>query len=193
MNERSRESTRQRILSASQKVFAEHGYTGANMRLIAQGAAVSVGCVYLYFKCKDELYLTLLESWMNELDAWTTDALENIVEPAEALAAFITTGIVYAREHKEMVLLQGRDLGFARGLEMKQQFLRKRRSLIEDIVRKGVATGIFCDCDPGEAAKIIFCTMRGFIVTMMMGEEALYSPEAGVELLLNGLLRRDTP
>lgn len=190
MNKRSREHTRQRILSASQKVFVEHGYTGANMRLIAQGAEVSVGCVYLYFKCKDELYLTLMESWMNELDARTTDALEKIVDPAEALTAFVTTGIVYAREHKEMVLLQGRDLGFACGLEMKQQFLRKRRCMIEDIVRKGIATGVFRDCDPGEAAKLIFCTMRGFIVTMMMGEEALYSPEAGVELLLNGLLRR---
>lgn len=171
----------------------EHGYTGANMRLIAQEAQVSVGCVYLYFKRKDELYLTLMESWMNELDVLTRDALKNIDDPADALAAFITTGIVYAREHKEVVLLQGRDLGFACGLEMKQQFLRRRRGTIEDIVRRGIASGVFRDCDAGEAAKLIFCTMRGFIVTMMSGEEALSSPDVGVELLLNGLLRRDIP
>jgi len=191
MNKRSGEDTRQRILSAGQKVFIEHGYAGANMRLIARGAEVSVGCVYLHFKRKDELYQTLMESWMNELDARTADALENITEPAEALAAFVTAGIVYALDHKEMILLQGRDLGFACGLEMKQQFLRKRRRMIEDIVSKGIVTGVFRDCDPCEAAKFVFCTMRGFVVTMMMGEEALYSPETGVELLLNGLLRRD--
>jgi hypothetical protein len=51
--------------------------------------------------------------------------------------------------------------------------------------------GVFRDCDADDAAKVIFSILRGFIVSMVMDEEALFSAEAYAELVLNGLIRRD--
>ena len=75
MNKRSAEISRQNILDTAMRVFAEHGYAQANMRTIALAAGISVGGVYLYFKSKEELYLTLMEQWIEDLSQRTTAAL----------------------------------------------------------------------------------------------------------------------
>ena len=50
MNRRSGEDSKRIILDAALKVFSEYGYEGANMRMIAKKAHISVGGLYLYFK-----------------------------------------------------------------------------------------------------------------------------------------------
>jgi hypothetical protein len=81
-------------------------------------------------------------------------------------------------------------MGFHFGIELKREFFRERRRLIADIVRRGIASGTFGRCDPDEAAKVIFNMLRGFIVSMVMDEEALFASEACIDMVLNGLLRR---
>ena len=53
--------TKERIMDAARKVFAEYGHDRANMRLIARSAGISVGGLYLYFKNKDDLLISLFE------------------------------------------------------------------------------------------------------------------------------------
>jgi TetR/AcrR family transcriptional regulator len=47
------------ILDAAERVFLHKGLTAATMEEIAQEAEVSKGTLYLYFKGKDDLYLTI--------------------------------------------------------------------------------------------------------------------------------------
>lgn len=190
MNKRSGEQSRQKILAAARQVFAEHGYAHASMRLIAQASGLSVGGVYLYFPGKDELYRTLMATWMDELNSMTLDALQGIQDPREAIGAFITITIDFAGKHREMILLQGKELGFSFGLELKQRFFRGRRTLIRQIVDNGIRQGVFSDCNSEAVAKIIFNTLRGYIISMVIDVESLFAPEECVNLILNGLIRR---
>src|SRR6202000_957486 len=63
--ERSR-VTRERLLAAAEKVFAEKGYDGAKLADIAAEAGVSVGAVYFRFKDKDALFLAIAETFIEE-------------------------------------------------------------------------------------------------------------------------------
>ena len=99
--------------------------------------------------------------------------------------------IDFARWNREIIILQGRELGFTFGIDRKREFFRERRRLIADIVRKGIEMGAFRDCDADDAANVIFNMLRGFIVSMVVDEDALFSAEAYVELVLNGLIRRN--
>lgn len=63
--ERSRE-TRERLLAAAEKVFAEKGYDGAKLADIAAEAGVSVGAVYFRFKDKDALFQAIAETFTEE-------------------------------------------------------------------------------------------------------------------------------
>jgi len=191
MNKRSAEETKKKILEAAQSVFTEQGYAQASMRTIAKAAGTSVGGLYLYFRNKEDLYLTLMQDRMKMLNELTEEALFKVDEPAEAIAAFISISIDFARKNKEMIILQGRELGFSFGIDRKREFLRERRKLIADIIRKGIITGVFRKCNADEAAWIIFNMLRGFVVSMVIDEEVLCTAEAYVELVLQGLLRRN--
>ncbi|MCM2357057.1 MAG: TetR/AcrR family transcriptional regulator [Geobacteraceae bacterium] len=191
MNRRSAEASKQKITESARQVFADQGYAQASMRTIAREAGISVGGLYLYFRNKEELYLTLMQEWMDNLNGTTREALRKIDDPRESLRAFITITIDFTRGHREMIILQGRELGFTFGIDLKKQFFRERRQIITGIIRRGIDAGIFRQCDADEAARIIFNVLRGFVISMVIDEEALFSAGGCVDLVLNGLLRRN--
>ena len=49
------EEKRSRIFESAMIEFAEHGYDGANINIIAKNAEVSVGSMYKYFDNKEDL------------------------------------------------------------------------------------------------------------------------------------------
>ena len=63
-----RQARRRRIQEAARQVFAEHGYGGASIELIARAAQLSVGAIYLYFRSKEDLYVSLIEDALTVFD-----------------------------------------------------------------------------------------------------------------------------
>jgi AcrR family transcriptional regulator len=191
MNKRSVEETKRVILAAARTVFVEQGFAQANMRNIARVAEMSVGGLYLYFRNKEDLYQTFMLDWINNLNDRTHEAVNKLGDPIEAIKAFIFISVDFARTHKEMIILQGREWGFTFGTDLKKNFFRERRKIIADIITKGSETGVFQACDADETAKVIFNILRGFVISMVIDEDALFSAEDCVNLVLYGLLRRN--
>jgi AcrR family transcriptional regulator len=63
-----RQARRRRIQEAARTVFAERGYAGASIELIARAAQLSVGAIYLYFRSKEDLYVSLVEDALTVFD-----------------------------------------------------------------------------------------------------------------------------
>src|ERR1700749_2425926 len=81
-----RQARRRRIQEAARTVFTERGYAGASIELIARHAQLSVGAIYLYFRSKEDLYVSLLEDTLTRFDADLTQ-LRGRVDAAERLRA----------------------------------------------------------------------------------------------------------
>jgi AcrR family transcriptional regulator len=64
--ERRRARTRADILMAARRVFAQRGYHDASIAEITEQADVAVGTFYLYFRDKDEAFLTVMEEGLRE-------------------------------------------------------------------------------------------------------------------------------
>ncbi len=64
-----RQARRRRIQAAAREVFAERGYAKASIEHIAKQAGLSVGAIYLYFRSKEDLYVSLLEETLAAIDA----------------------------------------------------------------------------------------------------------------------------
>jgi AcrR family transcriptional regulator len=188
VNKRSGEESKKKILSAATKVFSNHGYKGASMRMIAGAANISIGGLYLYFKNKEELYTTLISNRVDDLSAETRETLKGMRDPAEALSTLISMRVEYAKKHREMILVLGREQALTFGLRAKKKFFEDQRRAIEEIVRRGIASGTFRPCDEKEVAKIIVCALRGFILSMIVEPDALFSPEECANLILTGIL-----
>jgi AcrR family transcriptional regulator len=63
-----RQARRRRIQDAARPVFIERGFARASIEQIAKQAQLSVGAIYLYFQSKEDLYVSLLETSLVELD-----------------------------------------------------------------------------------------------------------------------------
>jgi len=63
-----RQARRRRIQEAARTVFSERGYAGASIEIIARAAQLSVGAIYLYFRSKEDLYVSLIEDTLAVFD-----------------------------------------------------------------------------------------------------------------------------
>ncbi len=63
-----RHARRRRIQRAARTVFAEKSYAKASIEQIAREAQLSVGAIYLYFRSKEDLYVSLLEETLEQFD-----------------------------------------------------------------------------------------------------------------------------
>ncbi|WP_330948247.1 TetR/AcrR family transcriptional regulator [Thermomonas sp. LB-4] len=101
------QAQRNRILDAAQKCFAERGFHGAGMALIADTAQMSPGLIYCYFAGKSELIHGIVS---RQIELMAED-LETFQSGAQDAAALI------AERFREDADGSGRDTGRARMLE----------------------------------------------------------------------------
>src|SRR3954466_8821966 len=79
---------RERILVAAERIFARHGFFAARVSEIAKEAGVADGTIYLYFKSKDDLLISLFEQRMKQVNEALRAAIAG-VPPRDQLRAFI--------------------------------------------------------------------------------------------------------
>src|SRR3954467_7711449 len=80
---------RERILAAAEVIFARHGFFAARVSEIAKDAGVADGTIYLYFKSKDDLLISLFEARMEQVNRTLAEATASAGSPLEQLRAFI--------------------------------------------------------------------------------------------------------
>ena len=73
-----RQARRRRIQEAARTVFTERGYVGASIELIARAAQLSVGAIYLYFRSKEDLYVSLIEDTLTVFDVEMAQVREQV-------------------------------------------------------------------------------------------------------------------
>ena len=67
MNTMARKNSRKEdIINAAIKIFAQKGFYNAKVADVAREAGIADGTIYLYFKNKDDLLISLFESKMEE-------------------------------------------------------------------------------------------------------------------------------
>jgi AcrR family transcriptional regulator len=96
-----REERREVIERAATEVFAERGFDGAGMDLIASRSGVSVPVVYDHFASKDDLYRRLLERQRDDLVAFWAQRLPlpGGRDRFDALRALVDAYYAYVEAH----------------------------------------------------------------------------------------------
>ena len=93
---RHREETREKILSAAERVFADYGYEGASFSRIASEVDLPKSNIVYYFETKHKLYRLVVENIFN---IWreAADAIQPENDPEQALGDYIDTKLELAR------------------------------------------------------------------------------------------------
>ncbi|WP_299848987.1 TetR/AcrR family transcriptional regulator [uncultured Roseovarius sp.] len=86
------------ILEAAEKVFAEAGFGGATMQLIADLAGLPKANLHYYFPTKEALYREVVQKiFQNWLKA--ADAFDEAPGPVEGIGAYIDAKMEISRQH----------------------------------------------------------------------------------------------
>jgi len=187
---------RDAILRAAIDVFAERGYFNAQVADVARAAGVAAGTVYLYFKSKDDLLVSIFERSMRDGLALGRAAVAGLDDPSERLRRL-------ARGHLAR-LGADRNLAIVFQVELRQStkfmarfsssLLRDYLGLIREAIADGQRAGIFRDdIKPTAAAKILFGALDEMATNWILSGRR-YSLEADaepvVDLFLNGARAR---
>ncbi|PIV73823.1 MAG: TetR family transcriptional regulator [Rhodobacteraceae bacterium CG17_big_fil_post_rev_8_21_14_2_50_65_11] len=88
------------ILRAAEKVFAEAGFGGATMQLIADVAGLPKANLHYYFPTKESLYRQVVESiFQNWLTA--ADVFDSAPGPVEGIGAYIDAKMEISRRYPD--------------------------------------------------------------------------------------------
>jgi len=155
-----REAKRERILDAAVLEIARHGYYGTTVAAIAGRAGVADGTIYLYFKSKEEVLLSIFERAMDQFVAQARAIADDPDLPApDKLRRVIELHLTLLGADRDLaVIFQVEFRHTVHVLELlSRSRLQEYLALIARIVEEGSRTGAFrADLDPLVAAKIVF-------------------------------------
>ena len=186
---------RDAILKAATQVFARRGFHQAQVADVARAAGIAAGTVYLYFRSKDELLVSIFERTMRETLAEGEATIGEVRDPQERLRRI-------ARLHLER-MGRDRDLAVVFQVELRQStkfmerfsstYLRDYLGIIRDTFAEGQRTGAFrAEFNPTIAAKALFGALdemaTNWILTQRSYPLASQADEV-IDLFLNGVSR----
>ena len=86
------------ILQAAEKVFAEAGFGGATMQLIADMAGLPKANLHYYFPTKEDLYRRVVQD-IFEIWLHAADSMDQAPGPSEGIGAYIQAKMDISRRH----------------------------------------------------------------------------------------------
>ena len=139
------ERTRGEILASALQEFSRHGYDGAKIQKIANGAGCNPRLIYHYFGSKDDLYLAALRHIYAEIRTRETELNLDAVPPREAIVRlaeftfdFFDTNTPFVSITRSENLLGGQ---FVRQIPEIARLSNPLIQKIAEVLENGVATG----------------------------------------------------
>ena len=186
----------QQIIDAAVRVFARKGYYNARVSDIAKEAGIAAGTIYLYFRTKDDILVTLFREKMTEFVGTVRKAIADEPDAVAKLRRLI---------HLHFELLEGRpELAEVVQVEQRQgqKFFRGASSqeigayfaLIGSVLDEGVAEGRFRSSLPVKVAtKMLFGAMDQMATSWVLGKRGYQladTADAVADIFLQGVAVR---
>jgi len=189
---------REEILSAAEKVFAAKGFFSTTMSDIARKAEFGTGTLYNYFKSKEELYFTLIDAKVEEINrlgnaelSKKTSALDRIRKALGLQFEFIEGNRdffrIYISERSRFEWTVKDELG--KGLHEK---MVTYIHILAEVMRQGIEEGQFKSMNPIDLAHALVGIVNSFVFEWLISRE--YYPivsklDTVLEIFLGGAQR----
>jgi TetR/AcrR family transcriptional regulator, fatty acid metabolism regulator protein len=184
----------QQIIDAAIRVFARTGYYNSRVSDIAREAGIASGTIYLYFKTKDEILVTLFREKMAE---WVDVVRREIATEPDPVAKLrrlvalhfsVLEGNPDLAEVVQVELRQGHK--FFRGASAHE--ISAYFTLIGGVLEEGIASGQFRRDVPIKlATKMLFGAMDQVATSWVLGKRAYRLSDAAepvATIFLKGVL-----
>ena len=185
----------QQIIDAAVRVFARTGYYNSRVSDIAREAGIASGTIYLYFKTKDEILVTLFREKMAEWVAHVRKEIAGVSDPVAKIRRLVALHFAVLEanpalaEVVQVELRQGHK--FFRGASAHE--VSAYFDLIGSVLDEGVAAGLLRNDLPVKVAtKVLFGAMDQVATSWVLGKRAyrlVDAAEAVAAIFIKGVSR----
>jgi TetR/AcrR family transcriptional regulator len=173
---------RKDILEVAKEIFFSKGLEATTMEEIANRAELSKGTLYLYFKSKEELYVSIVEEGAQLFQEFFRKATTPMLSATKQTLNLIEAFYSFYRDHRPyytiLTSIQSGSIDREKisdaVYDMVHGMAMELLEYIVNIVRKGVSDGEFIDVDPRETALSFWALATGvFVVSDFMQRNEL--------------------
>jgi len=184
---------RDALLRAAIDTFAARGFFNAQVADVARAAGVAAGTVYLYFRGKDDLLISIFERTMKEAIADGRQSLAALDDPIERLREIARLHLGRLGRDKALAVVFQVEL--RQSTKFMERFsatqLREYLGVIRTVIADGQARGVFQPAiSPTLAAKLFFGALDEMATNWILSRRK-YSlaaeADAIVDLFVGGL------
>ncbi len=187
------------LLRAATDTFAARGYFNSQVADVARAAGLAAGTVYLYFRSKDDLLISIFERTMTEAIAEGRRGIETLDGAAPRLRSLAALHLDRLGRDRALAIVFQIEL--RQSTKFMERFsatkLREYLGIIRDIVASGQASGEFRkDVNPTFAAKLFFGMLDEMATNWILSKRkyALVSEaEPIADLFVRGLSATSAP
>ena len=193
MQQRS-EETRARILEAAVKQFSIYGYNQASVDNICEQAGVSKGAFYHHFQTKQDVFLALLDGWLQTFDQAIEASKDRPVpETFQMMTEYFPYIFESANDNLpmflEFLLQASREEKIWRASIAPYRRYHKHFAAL---IKKGIAEGSFVEVDPNLAARLIVSAAMGLLLQSLLDPQGAKWDKVAhdtVDLMMKSLVK----
>ncbi len=186
----------QQIIDAAVRVFARKGYYNARVSDVAKEAGIAAGTIYLYFKTKDDILVTLFREKMAQFVATLRKSIADEPDAVAKLRRLIFLHFQLLEQHPELAEVvqveQRQGQKFFRGASAHE--ISSYFALIGSVLEEGVVEGRFRPGLPVKTAtKALFGAMDQMATSWVLGKRGYRladTAEALADIFLRGVAAR---
>ncbi len=93
------------ILEAASKMFADQGYPGTDLQILADRLGVAKGTLYRYFPSKEELFLATVDRGMTQLHDCINEHTLHVEDPLQRIKEAIRAFLAFFEDNRDIVEL----------------------------------------------------------------------------------------
>ena len=146
---------RQQILFTAKNLFIQQGYHGLSMRQIAEALGVSKAALYYHFRDKEELFLAILDSYLDEIEAELQRIQLEQVGARQRIRAMVEMILLQPAEQRAVIRLSSQEmaqLSQPARQAFDRAYHRKFIDRIRAILQEGMQSGELRPVNPTLAA-----------------------------------------
>ena len=191
-----RTDKRDALLRAAIDTFAARGFFNAQVADVARSAGVAAGTVYLYFRGKDDLLISIFERTMKEAIADGRRSVDALTDPVERLREIARLHL--GRLGRDRALAVVFQVELRQSTKFMERFsstqLREYLGIIRSVIADGQARGVFRGAiSPTLAAKLFFGALDEMATNWILSRRKYTlasEADAIVELFVGGLAQQ---
>lgn len=203
--EREKKARRQAILDAARECFFRDGFEATTISHIADNVELSTGTLYLYFKNKEEIYVSILEEGLEILYALMKGSEQPGASPSELVEGYANSYFGFYTDYGQyfdiMFFLRRPDRRVDLEGELEERLDQQTTNclgLLESAIERGIKEGDFRVVSPYESSRVMWATMNGLMVLHEQRTEEITRQklprliEVATSLLLDGIRLKKT-